>query len=312
MTEKFSYDAMAAVLMAPEIKEIKEKVKNLQIYVDKVYRLDNDCLENFNTSFKYLINSSTKDDDILISKQKADRPFNIRPKFFTDKFLKENNIDIALPCVDAYATLSIRNDSIGILIADSDYSCYSPDPMFLHFTNYESFKNDAAMRNRCLTNALFNPSYSKQLSSILNNDGISVFNDISNKYYDSNLVPLDTIKFSYKINNITQKEKELFKIRTDDAFLYFKVTRNAIMLFLSNGYEAKGTPYPEFNYREFFDDPEKLNNVNEKLFILNHSDDILNAINSFEDSALPKIISHIKFMEDTNEILKKYVLAAKL
>jgi len=312
MTEKFSYDVMHSVLMAPELQDIKNRNKLLNEKVENVFSVNNKVLGNFNESFKCFLKKEDIKKDILLLKEPAEASYDLKP-FFTDEFKIKNNINDGVQLTNKYVTLSVRKNRIGTFVANDNYSFFSQLPCFRTFSYIEyNVSMFSYIKYYCASFSLFNPLYTNEICSILNDDGLEVFDKLSNSWYNNSPGALDKLKFSYKISDITKKEKELFKIRSEDAYLYFKINHQQVMIFLANGFEAKGPPYPDFYYREFADDYKELNHVNEKLFILNHYDDISTALTEFEKRCMPKVDTHIKYLEESDKILEKYVLAARL
>ena len=271
------------------INELVDKIKETNKLSQQLMNQTDKCIRNYNVAISYLITTP----DIIPYEQMAVK------NYLTGK--------------DVEGTYSLNISKEGIFRKTSLRD--SMDCFFIQFTQItEPTKEYAAFS---LMYAITRERVYNPLKKILTPEGINIINKLVDKHNSIKPPVITKLNMYYKISNITDAEKKYFGIITNGARLYFKSFRENVIPFVSNQYYIKDVKFPTFSYRVFMEDGEENRKhpneyLPEKMFILNHYDDIATAINSYHGFLKSKIQKHLDFFEYANSLVERYAVLGKL
>jgi len=272
------------------IDGLVEKLKFTNKLSQQLVEKNEICIENYNLAIPYLIKYPTiiEYENILVEEMGHPKPV---PSIFSIKFSKDG----------------ITRES-----PTHKFMCGSRFRQFTQITEITKDDKTFALMHAVTRECVYEP-----LSKALTEDGNEIFNKLVDKH--KSLMPPTTagLKRYYNISNITGPEKIYFNIITNNARLYFKSYGENVMPFISNGQYLKDTPFPTFNYRVFLNEKGVMHKypdlmLPEKMFVLNHYEDVSNAVNSYYNFIEAQIKKHLDFFEYANTLVERYAVLGKL
>lgn len=306
--EQISIGTLHELINRPEITDLISMTEDFQKKYEDNYRVQSRILENFNSIVQFLIENPDKPIDIFLEKEPAQTttftaPITAQTPPAAAQLI-QNAINQYTQPKDMY--LHINKDGFYLKDKNSQWGVNR----FEYFTPAEGLKSSY----NSLLKAIFGyPNIYEQLYPKLSENGQELFAKLKAKYNTLYFNQIENKWANYKIANLSEDEKKLLNFTTENASLTFHTRRSDVNIFIGNEKSPKGTPRPIFNHAIFDKrrgDRDQF--VYEKIFIINHYDDIRRGFDMYKAYELPKVDSHLEFIIGVNEMISKFVILKKL
>jgi len=273
------------------INDLVTKLETINNLSQNMIKQNEKCITNYNLAIPHLIKQPN---EILYEKRivKSRLTFNGPKEALYSMCLSDKGI--TRECNSEYFSNGSHFKQFSQLtkITDEDYG----------FSFMHAITQDRAYEPLLLT---------------LTDEGIIIFNKLVEKYNSISPPVITELKQYYRISKVTEAERNYFGIATQDARVFFKSFGDSVVPFIANSRWIKDTNYPTFAYRVFMDAQQRAEKhpntyLPEKIFILNHYDEILLAINSYYNFIKYNTQKHIDFFDYANELVQKYAILGKL
>jgi hypothetical protein len=300
--EQISMKALTELINRPEVQEIVDITSEFSKSYEHLYEVENKVINNFNLIVQFLVKNPDKEIKIFIERDMTASVLGPIP----------SNIASILH-LPAQTTphkemwLSVNKDGFGLVDTSSIWGGMG---RFEDFTPTEGIKS----KYTSFLKTIFGyPNVYEQLYPKLSENGKELFSKLKDKYNSLYFNQVTNKWANYKIGPLNEDEKKMFNYITDNASLTFHTRQNGITIFIGNDRSPKGTPRPSFDNNIFNKNQhDKQQFVYEKIFIINHFDDIKRGIENYKKYEFININLHLEFIKEINELISKYVILKKL
>ena len=300
--EQISMKALTELINRPEVQEIVDITSEFSKSYEHLYEVENKVINNFNLIVQFLVENPDKEIKIFIERDMTAPVLGPLPA----------NISAILKLPTQTTPnkemwLSVNKDGFGLIDTSSSWGGRG---RFEDFTPTEGMK---ATYSSFLKAIFGYPNVYEQLYPKLSENGQELFTKLKDKYNSLYFNQVTNKWSNYKVGPLNEEEKTMFNYITDNASLTFHTRQNGINIFVGNDRSPKGTPRPSFDNNIFNKSRhDKQQFVYEKIFIINHYDDLKRGVNAYKNYEITKIDSHLEFISGVNELISKFVILKKL
>ena len=299
--EQISIKALNELINRPEVDEIIEVTSGFSRNYEELYEIQNKALNNFNMIVQFLVENPDKEIKIFIEKDITAPVIGPLPANISS-ILK-------IPPTTPNKEIWLQIDKEGFGLKDTS-SMWGGRGKFEDFTPTNGMKANYGS----FLKAIFGyPNVYEQLYPKLSENGKDLFSKLKEKYHSLYFNQITNKWANYKVGPLNEEEKKIFNYITDNASLTFHTRQSGVNIFIGNDRSPKGTARPSFDNNIFNKHRhDKQQFVYEKIFIINHFDDIKRGVMAYKNYEIPKIDLHLEFIREVNELISKFVILKKL
>ena len=299
--EQISIKNLSELINRPEVQDIIDTTSEFSTNYEQMYEAQQKIINNFNLIVQFLIENPDKEIGIFIEKDLSAPVLGPLPPQISSIL---------------HIPQQTQGKEIWLVINKEGFGLKDTSSMWGGRGRFEDFTLSEGMKStyNSFLKAIFGyPKVYETLYTHLSENGKELFNKLKDKYNSLYFNQYNNKWANYKIGPLSEDEKKHFNYITDYASLTFHTRSSGVNIFIGNDRSPKGTPRPSFDNNIFNKRRhDKQQFVYEKIFIINHFDDIKRGIETYKKYEITKMDSHLEFIRQTNEIISKFVILKKL
>jgi hypothetical protein len=299
--EQISISSLNELINRPEVQGIIDDTDDFSRRYEDCYKAQRKALNNFNLIVQFLVENPDKELKIFIEKDASAPVVGPIPTSIAGV------LQIQPPTPQKEIWLHINKNGFGLKDTSNGWGGIE---QFREFTPTEGMK---ANYSSFLKTIFGYAGVYEMLYPCLSENGKDLFEKLKTKYHSLYFNQINNKWSNFKVGPLNEDEKTAFNYVTDNASLTFHTRMDGVNIFMGNDRSPKGTPRPNFNnniFNKSRHDTQQF--VYEKIFIINHYDDIKRGIESYKKVELPKLDSHLEFIHEVNLLISKFVILKQL
>lgn len=301
--EQISIKALDALINCPEVEEIINMADDFSKKYEDCYKAQRSAINNFNLIVQFLVENPDKELKVFIEKDTT-------PSFTLSQLPTSpitGFIQMQPQAVTKEIYLYINKN--GFALKDTTNS-WGGLEQFREFTPIEGMK---ANYSSFLKTIFGYPGTYEMIFPHLSENGKDLFEKLKTKYHSLYFNQISDKWANYKVGPLSEEEKKAFNYITDNASLTLHSRPDGVNIFIGNDRAPRGTERPSFNnniFRKSRHDKQQF--VYEKIFLINHYNDIKYGLEAYKRQELSKIDSHLEFIHEVNLLISKFVILKQL